>query len=543
MSSLPVSLGRLVLPGLLALGACVSRPSNQEQPVGTQPAGTEVQKAPPVVKPSPAGARAPWFSCSGTQNIHLGPGILPDMSRVTSQRDANCFAWSEFISLNWPAAALLPDGGMTEASFGAPGDLGTVQWQTFMSKQQLFPPNGGTPPSWGTPPSISEDCLAEANVSPEQARAMLALNVVSKFETQFTSGSGNQAFPLDLPSWLGAANGTNVWYDVRISQPEYTYIVDAGLYNAANQLALVDGGAGSPVVNPMGSWQSNTIGALELKAAWMEVPNPQDSRWNAYKLSPAVVVEPTTQKCRATTVALVGFHIVHKTVTQPTWVWATFEHVNNAPDHGADAGTASWNFYDPQCKPLTLELDKSCSVDGGTSVTVDCTPNVSPPYWLGEGCPAPAPIQVTRLTPIDSIARATNETVQAAIARNYPDSVWKNYVLVNTLWSTAPSPNPTTPVKVPLPFAGASPPINVPIANTTMETYIQTGTADNASNCISCHKHASIAGDSGWSSDFSFLYGLASAPPPPGKPLKLRSVAPGKPQKVVFPPAMRRILR
>ncbi|WNG48649.1 cytochrome c family protein [Archangium minus] len=537
MLPLPSPLGRLMLPGLLALGACVSRPSIQE------PAGTEARTEPPVATASPASAPAPRFSCSGTQNIQFGPNIPPDVSRVTSQLDANCFAWSEFISLNWPAAAILPDGGTSDAFFGSPGDLGAVQWQTFMSTEQLFLPDGGTPPPWGTPSRISEDCLAEANVSPEQARTMLALNVVSKFETQFSSGSGNQAFPRDLPAWLGASHGTNVWYEVRISEPEYTYIVDAGLYNAANQLALVDGGAGSPIVNPMGSWQPNTIGALELKAAWMEVPNPEDSRWKAYKLSQAVVVEPTTQKCRATTVALVGLHIIHKTATQRTWVWATFEHVNNAPDQGADAGTTSWNFYDPQCKPRTIELDKSCSVDGGTSVTVGCTPNEPPPYWLGGGCPAPVPIQVTRVTPIESTAKDANQTVQTAIAQNYPDSVWKNYVLVNTLWSTAPSPNPTKPVKVPLPFAGATPSINIPIANTTMETYIQTGSPDNASNCINCHRNASIAGDSGWASDFSFVYGLASAPPPPGKPLKLRSAAPGKPQKVVFPPTMRRILR
>jgi hypothetical protein len=76
-----------------------------------------------------------------------------------------------------------------------------------------------------------------------------------------------------------------------------------------------------------------------------------------------------------------------------------------------------------------------------------------------------------------------------------------------------------------------------------METYIQTGPPDQASNCINCHVNASIAGDSGWAADFSFLFGMASAPPPAGKPLKLRSLVPGKPQKEVYPPTMRRILR
>ncbi|WP_434424516.1 hypothetical protein [Nannocystis pusilla] len=88
----------------------------------------------------------------------------------------------------------------------------------------------------------------------------------------------------------------------------------------------------------MGAFQPSEVGALELKAAWMEVPNPDDAQWNRYKLAQAVVVDPATQKCQALTVALVGLHIIHKTQAQPTWVWATFEHVDNAPD-AADAAT------------------------------------------------------------------------------------------------------------------------------------------------------------------------------------------------------------
>jgi hypothetical protein len=51
-----------------------------------------------------------------------------------------------------------------------------------------------------------------------------------------------------------------------------------------------------------------------------------------------------------------------------------------------------------------------------------------------------------------------------------------------------------------------------------METYIQQ-TADfspgkPASNCIVCHKNATIAGCSGFASDYSFIFGLASGLPP-----------------------------
>ncbi|AEI62799.1 hypothetical protein [Corallococcus macrosporus] len=450
------------------------------------------------------------FKCSDSQTIQFGPDVPPEMSGG-SQLDANCFAWAEFISLNWPTARVLPDGGAADAGFGTPGDLSPVQWQTYMSAELLFPPDGGAPPPWGTQPEASADCLAEAQVTPEQARRLLPLMMASKFSGEVSGLKRDQAFPARGPAWLGAKNGKNVWYDVRVSQPEYAYVVDAGLYNADNQSAMVDGG--TPLNLPASSF-STGMGAIELKAAWMEVPNPADAKWNDYKLAQAVVADPQTQKCRKTTVALVGLHIVHKTASQPTFVWATFEHVNNAPDDGKDAGTTDWNFYNAQCQPQKVQVPARCSADGGTTQVIGCTPNVPPPYYLGEGCPGPKPTQVTRVTAIAPLAQKVNEQVQQQVAQRYPGSVWRNYMLVNTLWSSNPKEDPTKPLKAPLPFSGAMPSADVAIANTTMETYVQRQgpQSQGVSNCIVCHKNATIAGGSPWASDFSFIFKEASAP-------------------------------
>jgi hypothetical protein len=499
--------------------------------------------------PSPTPAASSPRKC-GSQTINFSPTISPDTS-ASNQLDANCFAWGQFIALNWPASALTADGGTQSVYFGKPGDLSPVQWQTYMSTDLLFQPEGAAPPPWGTQPELTKQCLDEANLTAEQARQLLPLMAASKFTEQFDDeGNSAQAFPFSGPAWLGARNGTNVWYDIRISKPEYDYIVDAGLYNANSQAAWVDGGAGKPIVLPAGSF-STDVGTIELKAAWMEVDSPQDSRWNAYKLSLAVVADPLTQKCRTTLVALVGLHIIHKTSVQPTFVWATFEHVDNAPDDkDADAGTRSWNFYDAQCKPKTLQLEARCSADGGaTEVTVGCTPNVPPPYHLGAGCPAPVPIQVTRQTPLDSYAQEANSTVQQLIGDNYKDSVWKNYMLVSTLWSSSPtsSQNKTEP----LDFASPMPSDADPIANTTMETYVQAKVppssgfpeSDNrTSNCVVCHKKASIQGNSGWATDFSFVFKLASAPAASSR-VKQATQTLKKKVRAVERPRLRRIIR
>ncbi|WP_434345339.1 cytochrome c family protein [Myxococcus virescens] len=534
----------VALASLLLAAGCARDRASREAPPGGTVAQAETG-APAPARAAPSGA-PPQFNCGSQQILELGPEVPPDFSQVVGQEDANCFAWQQFIALNWPESGM--DGGT--AGFGTPGDLEPVQWQTYMSTGQLFLPDGGAPPAWGTQARITDACLAEAGLSVAQARERLPLMVASKFAENFFPGSANQAFPFDgSPAWLGAPGDTNVWYDVKVNQPEYDYIVDAGLYNAANQLALVDSGV--PVVLPQGAYQPapGSVGAIELKSAWMEVANPSDARWNTYKLSPAVVVDPSTQRCRTATVALVGLHIIHATQSQPSIIWATFEHEANAPDQGTDAGTGAWNFFDAACSPRTLTVPANCAADGtSTEVTVGCEPNVPPPYHIGDGCPGPVPIQVTRLTPIDPMAKRVNQLVQQNIATHFPDSVWKHYVLVNVLWSTNPSPSPTKPAKAPLPFAAPTPSGSVAIANTTMETYIQRtadfGQGPQASNCIVCHRNATLAGKTGIASDFSFVFGLAQGLPPSQAPsLKSMRLTPSEKAAVAHPPTMRRIIQ
>jgi len=433
-------------------------------------------------------AAPPTWTCAGAP-VSFGPVIPPDFAQ-SNQEQIDCFAWSEFTSLNWPAAG--GDGG--QVPFGAPGDPGAVQWQTFATADSMFPPDGGKPPDWGTQSQITDDCLAEAGIDKSRAGQVVPLMSASKASTQFRLSGSGEAFPFSGPAWLGAKNGTNVWYEVRVSQPEYDFVLQNGFYNANTQQAWVD--AGKPFVLPQGSLTDGGIGAIELKAAWMEVPDPQNPKWRTFKVSQAVVPDPSSQKCRATQVALVGLHIIHKTANQPTWIWATFEHKNNVPDNGVDAGTTDWSFFDPSCQPKTLNnLPKSCTPDGGSTVTVGCAPNQPPPYYIGEGCPPPVPIQVTRMNRLDSTAAGVNQAMQQAISGAYPGSVWSNYQLINVIWSTNPPPPPTTSVPVPAVFLSPQPSASTPLVNTTLETYFQTDPSNpfQPSNCIVCHDDATVA--------------------------------------------------
>lgn len=466
---------------------------------------TDAQPAPPPTASAepPASASSPGpasYTC-GLLTVPIGGAVPGDAPALPNQLTANCFAWWELISLSWPT-----DG----SSLGAPGNTSPVTWETYMSTSELFLPGGETPPAFGTQPTPPSPCGSLVAARAPGAR-MRVLHDSAKFSTDFIANVDDaEAFPGRAPAWLGAQNGTNLWYEVRVNEGEYDTIVGNGWYAAKGQAASI--AANHPVLLPQGSYLGKT-GAIELKAAWMEVTDPTDAKWNRYKVSRALVVDPDDDSCRDITVALVGLHIIHKTANQPTWLWATFEHVDNAPDQAdVDAGSlpagAEYNLYSTDCQPRAISVSaKACLPDGAKSpVTVGCAPNVSPPYYLGDGCPAPTPIQVTRVLPIDANAQAANEASRRALARYASDTVFQYYQLVNVIWSTNPVQDPTTPIEVPTPIRSMNPPTRV--ANTTLETYAQDKT------CTDCHQYATTATlpgqqPSSHSADFSFVLSLA----------------------------------
>lgn len=470
-----------------------------------------------------------YYKCPSTTMYPRFSAAIPgDASpKIASQYDADCYAWWELITLNWPTAQ--------GAGFGDPGDLSPVQWQTWITDSQLFPPGGGAAPSNAAPALASDSCAAEAGLELTRARKLPLLRATSKFHTAggevFGPDQFDEAAPSNAPNWLASQNGHNVWYEVHVSPDEQQFVVQNQFQNANAQWSYVTGdggvsltdagtvvGSGGHAFNLPTGQANGAVGAIETKAAWMEADDPGNARWQSYKLTSAIVIDPSTGKCRAATLALVGLHILHKTASQASWVWATFEHVDNAPDANAntDAGVpppdGGYNFYNPSCVAQTVSVSPACVPDGGTGtspipVSVGCTPNVSPPYYLGPGC-APVPIQVNRTTSIDGTA--ANQTVAAwqAIQQAYPASVWLHYQLVNVIWSSNAG-EASGPVPVPLQLNAMQP--SGVVANTTLETYAQNTT------CTQCHTYATIARstadcDPVWNSDVSFLMSQASIP-------------------------------
>ncbi|WP_156338354.1 cytochrome c family protein [Chondromyces crocatus] len=506
---------------LVALGgACEPQPRTLPAPRSATLAQAPAEPSGGAGVVSAASSEAPTFLC-GNLTVPISPGIPGDSPIFANQTNANCFAWWELISLSWPAAP-----GSTEANtevkasaFGNPDDTGPVVWQTYQDPTMLFLADGATPPAFGSQPEIPASCALQAKVSTAGKKPPRLVQMVTKFHPGFMAGSSDQAAPMEGPAWLGAQNGTSLWYEVRLNKDLYDSIVapEHQFFNADKQAAWVAGGNGKALTLPAGSKHADgPIGAIELKGAWMEVDHPEHARWSRYKTVDAIVMDAANGKCRTTTLALVGLHILHKTKSQNTWVWATFEHKDNvpaeSPPNPANTPPGGYNFYSQSCQPKQVSVPKDCLAKDMTSpVTVGCTANQSPPYYLGEGCPGPVPIQVTREKVLPSNVQSVNRLAQAAIAEANPKSVWQYYELVNVIWSASPINDSAVPQPAPSRLAGMTSDGNLPVANTTMETYVQGKT------CTDCHAYATVASTKAepkptWTSDFSFMPSLAQAP-------------------------------
>jgi hypothetical protein len=447
---------------------------------------------------------------------------VPADMDLPDQANANCFAWQEFITLNWRAdpSTCAADPSIAPAQFGEPDDPSPVVWETFEDDSQVFKPHAAAPDPWcgAQPlPAAVRDASGGDKLRPTSKHGYKALVLDSKFAADgpLFLQEFDEAFPND--AWLTAQNGHLTMYEIRLNQDEFNYIDRNTLYDAKVQTRFVLW----PGINlPDGTtdfYSYGKIGAIEVKAAWLELDNP--ALYSSYKTSNAIVKYPGDPKPHAVVVGLVGLHIIHKTAFAQQFVWATFEHVGLDPT-AAEVKSKTFSppyvYFDPSCDPSTDHYH--CALDA--------TPTSTDP--LG------APIQVARTRPISSLSgddvAGLNQAVWRVIGESNPNSVFLNYQLVDVLW-----PNNSTHIAakatIPLTMGDPRPPIQQPVANTTLETYIQDQT------CLYCHVSAPISSAQSrpvlripkprlqqasaprttstgiYASDYSFLFSEADASP------------------------------
>ena len=401
----------------------------------------------------------PWYSAS--------PEVPPDY--VFQQAGAigpdpfvTDFAWNTFIALNWPASSrqngvpnrqnivggVPSSGGIGERSKAMP--MGPTVWETFKDAKDIFLNPPAKPSSFDAAESIPDACKGLGLQNAEAARRTMSM--VTK--TTEVLRDVRQAFTM---APLIDLNGELVRYEVKVNEPYYDFVVNNGYYDSRNQPT---GG----VNFPEGANDKSGIGAIRVKAAWkvMSKPGakfPDDPK--RFYTTDALIYDEATNTCSKQQMGLVGLHIVQKTESFPRYVWATFEHVDNAPTpdeiKSGAAAKKTWSFYDPASRAAW-----------------NVKPPDDPTKWT-------TPVQVVRILPVTPNAERVNPLYQQMLHALNPGgpkiaaNVWANYLLVGAQWGGMEmSPIPQEPKYM---------------ANTTMETYLQDPVEDPNSphGCINCH--------------------------------------------------------
>jgi len=365
------------------------------------------------------------------------------------------FAWHTFVALNWPADSK----GKPLSTIGSAPKNKRV-WEYYEFPEDVF--------------------NAEEKNGKELNQTLRLAKSGSKFGSKFglnqsrirklglnqtiaeSENSGDISI-LELgEKALVDSSGNYILNEIRMNPVEVNQIV-SNSWNSVEGLMSFENNSSEPfqlmcsAKSPGGIYSndnSNNIpclvkegnddeGTIEIKAAWMVLPDRNTSLPGDTPLLDPTQYYTTTRVLYVKTpenykrhegaitrvevpVALVGFHILQKT-SQVGWIWATFDHINNAPNDKDRPTGKHYNLY--YCPKNDCEIN---------------TPLATGPYLWQLDFPhavtekngkieAQTPSQITRLVPIQDTAQLLNEKWEYTLP-----SFWKNYRLTGVQWLQNP---------------------------------------------------------------------------------------------------------
>jgi hypothetical protein len=216
-------------------------------------------------------------------------------------------------------------------------------------------------------------------------------------------------------------------------------------------------------------------GAIEIKVSWRPLPYGTANANSYYTVPNVEVFNPQTNQNMTVDLGLVGFHLVYTTPGHKEMVWASFEHVDNAPNGPCTgpttppAGFSGWAFN----KATSTDCSK---VNAWTKGTL-------PPYPVTQAF-------LNYAFGSDGSTKgknnsATIQNLNKSVLGFLPSgSVWSNYFLLGGVWTdgSLPAIKPTE--------TNSNEFGSLFLANVTMETFTQfpnPPTGSGPANCFNCH--------------------------------------------------------
>ncbi len=285
-------------------------------------------------------------------SITIAPLPPRDLSAGASPKQLAEFAWAEFFALNWKAAYtsqnLKRDTPDLTWSFKNPADS-LVVWETYAHRTELRPYYGPMKP-FNSRPSYSYG----KQIGPAPGPAA-SFNLFDNLDENNEIGSCNLYGRV-------TSGKPMVLYQAKVNAEEYNYIAGSNRFNTPDSLAKATARTKQNIATYNAYFRNGTTtcacppgvlclpcgeaapggrtGAIEVKSAWRQL-TPQDDA-SQFVTRTVLYYKPviTTKRLPngATTsdtvagyangrFALIGLHIIHKTVNYPDFVFATWEHV------------------------------------------------------------------------------------------------------------------------------------------------------------------------------------------------------------------------
>jgi hypothetical protein len=383
----------------------------------------------------PAGCRSGGSGqCDAPASWFNGSTPAPNNFVANNNCDFHQWAWQAFLWLTQPSGAAASRRNFE--TFAYPGDL--------------FVGSGEPPPYPGRTGQMLR--LAVRRVKQDES---VALSEISQ--------AGKDDVLVDQQSQV-------VYYAVQINDVYYNFI-------RGNQYYIPDVLKGAPREQ---DFPTDGAGTIEIKTAWrlarvgerVYIDNPAgrfittDALIAPVSIQDGQLVENTANPVQAT-VALVGVHVAGTVPNHAEFIWATFEHVDNAPDcastpvGGGGPTGQPWSFYRP---------GTACGSGGGT-----CNAGFSPSKTSSL-----APTEACRVVPqgggsTDNVDHI--KEINASVHGQLPaTAIQRNYQLVGSLWTSGGLP--ARSLFHPL---GKEQRGSLKLANVTMETFEQNH------ECFTCH--------------------------------------------------------
>lgn len=308
------------------------------------------------------------------------PHDITDSNQVALAR----FAWQEFIALNWPSnydtishKRGKPDTTANVLSFLTPSDNYPLVWQTYKHRVEIFPKdttNYNT--EFNTAPQYFYSLENQSSITNlTDASKPILRNITSIFNnldetseidlcTVFVDGDPNSpgASNYSNPQIASALPGAprRMIYEAKGNQAMFEYVVQNHLYDTltkakrvtetSNAITNQQAGAVYPcpdpnqICFPFGK-NGGEEGSIEIKATWRQLTLDEYNS-GRYLTAPVIYyrqgtlsdssdtniyyeIVPAEPTSTSLPFGLVGLHIIHKTKNYPSYVFATFEQVDN----------------------------------------------------------------------------------------------------------------------------------------------------------------------------------------------------------------------